>query len=264
MQGTRPFRSSARPGPAIRPRFAAPPAPQATDPWDGVLCVDKPAGPTSHDVVDRIRRHFSIPKVGHGGTLDPMATGLLIVLLGRGTKMSTEFIGLDKGYEGTLRLGVATDSHDADGVVVREADWSGVSAEQVSEAAAKLTGDLMQVPPMVSAVKLNGIPLYKRARKGEDVERGARLIHVYEFSMVAFRLPEVDFRIRCTKGTYVRKLCADIGEALGCGAHLTALRRTAIGKFRVENALTMLRILELRPEELQKHITPFRKLALHP
>lgn len=251
-----------RQGPDSRPRFAAPSAPLVADPWDGVLFVDKPSGPTSHDVVDRIRRHFNIAKVGHGGTLDPMATGLLIVLLGRGTKLSTELIGLDKGYEGTMRLGVATDSHDADGAVVREADWTGVTTEQIQEAAGRLTGDLMQVPPMVSAVKLDGIPLYKRARNGEDVEREARLIHVYEFNMFNFRLPDVDFRIRCTKGTYVRKLCSDIGDALGCGAHLTALRRTAIGKFRVEGALTMIRILEFSPEELQQHIVPLRKIAL--
>ena len=264
MQGPRQFRPSARPGADVHPRFSAPPAPQAADPWDGVLYVDKPSGPTSHDVVDRIRRHFGIEKVGHGGTLDPMATGLLIVLLGRGTKLSMEIIGLDKTYEGTLRLGVSTDSHDADGLVVREADWSGVSAEQVRDAMSKLMGDLMQTPPMVSAVKLDGIPLYKRARKGEDVERKARLIHVYEFGALAFRLPEVDFCVRCTKGTYVRKLCADIGEAVGCGAHLTALRRTAIGKARIENALTMPRILALSREELLQYVTPLRKLALNP
>ena len=247
-----------------QPRRAAPPAPQPADPWDGVLYVDKPSGPTSHDVVDRIRRHFGIGKVGHGGTLDPMATGLLIVLLGRGTKLSMEIIGLDKTYEGTLRLGVSTDSHDADGHVVREADWSGVTAGQVCDAMGRLTGDLMQIPPMVSAVKKDGVPLYKLARKGEDVERKARLIHVYEFKALAFRLPEVDFCIRCTKGTYVRKLCADIGDAVGCGAHLTALRRTAIGKAHVGDALTMPRILALSREELMQHVMPLRKLALNP
>ena len=263
MQGSRQFRPAARPGSDGHARFGAPPPPQGMDPLDGVLYVDKPSGPTSHDVVDRIRRHFGIEKVGHGGTLDPMATGLMILLLGRGTKLSMELMGHDKEYEGTMRLGVSTDSHDADGQVVREADWSGVTAEQVREAMATLTGDLMQTPPMVSAIKKDGVPLYKLARRGEDVERKARLIHIYEFKVLSIDLPDVKFVVRCTKGTYVRKLCADVGDAVGCGAHLTALRRTAIGKVRIGEALTMPFILELNRDELKQHVIPFRKMALN-
>jgi tRNA pseudouridine55 synthase len=224
--------------------------------------VDKPAGPTSHDVVERIRRRFGFRKVGHGGTLDPQATGLLIILLNRGTKFSTGIIGQDKSYEGTLRLGIATDSHDAQGQVVREADWRAVTAERLAAEAARLTGDMMQVPPMVSAVKKDGVPLYKRARRGEEVERQARLIHVYEFTILAFRPPEADFRIRCTKGTYVRKLCADVGDALGCGAHLSALRRTAIGAVTIDQALPLDEVLTLDREALLGRIVPLRSRDL--
>jgi tRNA pseudouridine55 synthase len=166
-----------------------------------MLVVDKPQGPTSHDIVHAVRRTFQIEKVGHGGTLDPMATGVLILLLGRATKMSEQLIGADKEYEGTMRLGIATDSHDAEGKVVREADPSGVADAALREEMKKLTGDLWQMPPMVSAVKVNGRPLYKSARQGLEVERKARLIHVYEFRLLAFRPPEADFRVRSTKGT---------------------------------------------------------------
>jgi tRNA pseudouridine55 synthase len=246
---------------ASRRSFHSAPPPQSADPWDGVLYVDKPAGPTSHDIVESIRRRFGFKKVGHGGTLDPQATGLLILLIGRGTKLSMGIIGMDKVYEGTIRLGVATDSHDADGEVTREGDCSGVTSEAVQAEMKKLTGDLMQVPPMVSAVKKDGVPLYKRARKGEEVEREPRLIHIYEFSLTDFRLPDADFRVRCTKGTYVRKLCADIGDALGCGAHLSRLRRTEIGRVRIEEALPLDTLLAMGREELVSKIIPLRSLV---
>ena len=241
-----------------------PPPPRAANPWDGVLIVDKPSGPTSHDVVDRLRRTFGIDKVGHGGTLDPQATGVLILLLGRGTKLSDQFISSDKIYEGTLRLGIATDSHDADGAVLSEADSSRVTRAQLEAEMRKLTGDLMHVPPMVSAVKVSGVPLYKRARKGQTVERAARLVHVYEFKLLSFDPPHAEFRMRCTKGTYVRKLCHDVGEALGCGAHLSRLRRTASGAITIEQAAPLAQILALDPEALRARIIPmnrFRSLA---
>jgi len=241
--------------------FQGPAPPRENSPFDGVLLVDKPAGPTSHDVVAAVRRRTRIRKVGHGGTLDPQATGLLILLLGRGTKLSEEFLTLDKAYEGTMRLGVATDSHDAQGQVVAEADPSGITREQVESALLEHRGDLYQTPPMVSAVKVDGVPLYKRARKGQTVARKPRLIHVYEFRLTDFSPPDARFVIRCTKGTYVRTLCADIGDALGCGAHLTVLRRTQCGEFSVEDAMPLDDILALDPEGLQDRVLPMRMFA---
>jgi tRNA pseudouridine55 synthase len=226
---------------------------------DGVLVVDKPAGPTSHDVVDRIRRTFGFQRVGHGGTLDPQATGLLVILVGRGTKLSSHFIGSDKTYEGRMRLGVATDSHDAQGRVVREADYRAVTQQQVEAEMKKRTGDMLQTPPMVSAVKVGGVPLYKRARKGTTVEREPRLIHVYEFSLLGFDPPTAEFRVRCTKGTYVRSLCAEVGEALGCGAHLDRLCRLQCGDLRLTDALSLDKILGMRREEFIGHILPVRR-----
>ncbi len=213
-------------------------------PLDGLLLVDKPSGPTSHDVVAQIRRRFRIAKVGHGGTLDPMATGLLVILLGKGTKISDRVMGHDKTYEGTLRLGLETDSQDADGRIVAEKDAAAVTAAQVEEQFKLRLGDQMQLPPMVSAIKIQGVPLYKLARKGETVERQPRLIHVYRFELLDFAPPDVRFRVECTKGTYVRTLAHDVGQALGVGAHLVALRRTKIGQIDVAQAHPLAELLE--------------------
>lgn len=213
-------------------------------PLDGLLLVDKPSGPTSHDVVAQIRRRFRIPKVGHGGTLDPMATGLLVILLGKGTKISDRVMGHDKTYEGTLRLGIETDSQDADGQVVAEKDAGAVTAAQVEEQFKLRLGDQMQLPPMVSAIKIQGVPLYKLARKGETVERQPRLIHVYRFELLEYAPPDVRFVVACTKGTYVRTLAHDVGQALGVGAHLVALRRTKIGQLDVAQARPLAELLE--------------------
>jgi tRNA pseudouridine55 synthase len=229
-------------------------------PWDGILLVDKPAGPTSHDIVDRVRRHFRIEKVGHGGTLDPMATGLLVLLLGRGTKLSNVVMGSDKVYEGTLHLGVATDTEDVDGEILAEADASGVTREQLEAEMKKLTGDIMQTPPMVSAIKKNGVPLYKLARKGQTVEREPRLIHVYEFVLLDFAPPQARFRLRCTKGTYVRTICADIGRALGCGAHLRELRRTQSGSLKVDAALPLAALLAMNLDQLAARVIPIHQV----
>jgi len=239
-------------------RFHGPPPPRSEDRFDGVVLVDKPQGPTSHDIVDRIRRRFGIRKVGHGGTLDPMATGLLIMLLGRGTKLADLFTGSDKTYEGTMRLGISTDSGDAVGKILEEADCSAVTRAQLAAEMQKMTGDLWQVPPMVSAVKIDGIPLYKRARKGQTVEREPRLIHVYEFSLLDFAPPRARFRMRCTKGTYVRTLCADIGGALGCGAHLAQLRRTRSGSLTIEQAIPADELLALDRDALAGRMIPLR------
>ena len=243
------------------PRFGNPPPPRALDPYDGVLLVDKPGGPTSHDVVDIIRRRFRLRKVGHGGTLDPQATGLLVILIGKGTKLSNAFMGVDKVYEGTLRLGIATDSQDAQGKILKEADYSAVTREQVEAEMKKFTGDILQTPPMVSAVKVSGVPLYKHARKGRTVEREARLIHIYEFTLLTFEPPRVGFSLRCTKGTYVRTLCADIGENLGCGAHLEQLRRTQSGELRIADAMPLDSVLNLTLEELCRKMIPVSRFS---
>lgn len=231
-----------------------PPPPLQLDSHDGLLLVDKPSDWTSHDVVAKIRRHFRIPKVGHGGTLDPMATGLLVILLGKGTKISERIMGLDKAYEGIFRLGVETDSQDADGQVVAEKDASAITAEQiVAEMNARL-GDQMQTPPMVSAIKIKGVPLYKLARKGQTVARKPRLIHIYRFALRDYTAPAAHFDVACTKGTYVRTLAHDIGQALGVGAHLSQLRRTKIGQLDIA-AAHPLETLLAQPD-LSQHIIP--------
>ena len=240
---------------------ARPEPPARLGDLDGVIVVDKPSGPTSHDIVDAIRSHFRIKKVGHGGTLDPQATGVLVVLLGRGTKLSSVFMASDKTYEGVMRLGAETDSQDADGVVIREADCSGVSRAQVETALDRATGDIWQTPPMVSAKKVNGVPLYKLARKGKTVEREPKLVHVYEFTMRSFALPDVAFTVRCTRGTYVRTLCADIGETLGCGAHLAALRRTASGALTADQANPLETLLTWSADDLKARIIPLQQFA---
>lgn len=224
------------------------------DPFDGILLVDKPSGMTSHDVVARIRRHFKFRKVGHGGTLDPMATGLLIILIGRGTKLSASIMGSDKTYEGTMHLGISTDTHDVDGNVLEEKPIDGVSAERLEEEMKKWEGDIMQTPPMVSAIKKNGVPLYKLARKGKEVEREKRFLHVYRFQLLSVNLPQATFRLHCTKGTYVRTLCADVGDGLGCGAHLASLRRIASGDLDIKDARTLDDILKMDLAELEKQV----------
>ena len=237
---------------------------QEFSPLDGALLVDKPAGPTSHDVVDVIRRRFGIKKVGHCGTLDPNATGLLIIVLGRGTKLSEKLMSDDKVYEGVIKLGEATDSYDADGELTGSLPVPPLTLEQLNQTAAEFVGDLMQTPPMVSAVKKDGVPLYKLARKGIEVPREPRLIHIYSFVFVAYQEPLAQFRIACTKGTYVRSLAHDLGKKIGCGAHLAALRRVSSGKFNVAEAAPLEVILNLTPGELEGRVIAFLKLAAGP
>jgi tRNA pseudouridine55 synthase len=229
---------------------------------DGAILVDKPAGPTSHDVVDAIRRKFGIKKVGHCGTLDPNATGLLIIVLGRGTKLSERLMGDDKVYEGTIKFGEATDSYDADGELTGSLPVPPLTLEQLNEDAATFIGDQMQIPPMVSAIKKDGVPLYKLARKGVEVEREPRLIHIYNFRFTEYAEPLGKFRVACTKGTYVRSLAHDLGQKLGCGAHLTTLRRSASGKFDVTDAKPLDEILQMSLKQLEKRVIPFLKLAV--
>ena len=243
-------------------RTDKPAPPQSMDPFDGVLLVDKPSGPTSHDLVADIRRRFGIKKVGHGGTLDPMATGLMIILTGKGTKISESVMGFDKVYEGVMHLGVTTDTQDRDGQILAETDAHHITREQVEAQMQGFLGDIMQVPPMVSAIKQNGVPLYKLARKGQTVEREPRLIHVYRFALTQYEPPFAHFELKCTKGTYVRTVCADIGTALQCGAHLKELRRTRIGSLNVADALPMDRLMSLSPSELQAQIIPIQRFSL--
>ena len=228
--------------------------------FDGALLVDKPSGCTTHDVVDAVRRRFRLKKVGHCGTLDPNATGLLILVLGAATKFSEKFMGGDKVYEGDIKFGETTNSYDSDGDLVMSLPVLPFTMEQLNEEALAFTGDQLQTPPMVSAVKVQGVPLYKLARQGQEVERKARMIHVYSFRFTSYDEPVGHFRVACTKGTYVRSLAHDLGQKLGCGAHLSTLRRLASGKFDVADALPVAAALELSESDLSKHIIPYLKL----
>lgn len=228
---------------------------------DGALLVDKPVGPTSHDVVARIRHRFGIKKVGHCGTLDPNATGLLVIVLGRATKLSGCLMADDKVYEGAIRFGVATDSYDADGRVTGTLPVPPLTVEQLNEACVPFVGDVMQTPPMVSAIKKDGVPLYKLARQGVEVEREARLVHIYTFRFTSYTAPVGEFRLACTKGTYVRSVAHELGRQLGCGAHLARLRRTASGRFDVAHAPPLDEIVRWSRAELEARVIPFLKLA---
>lgn len=227
---------------------------------DGAILVDKPSGPTSHDVVDAIRRKFGIKKVGHCGTLDPNATGLLIIVLGRGTKLSEKLMSDDKVYEGTIKFGEATDSYDADGELTGSLPVPPITLDELNEVGATFVGDLMQTPPMVSAVKVKGVPLYKLARKGVEVPREPRLVHIYNFRFTEYHEPVGTFKMACTKGTYVRSIAHDLGQKLGFGAHLATLRRTVSGKFDVSEAMPLGEMLKLSTSDLEKRVMPFLKL----
>jgi len=226
----------------------------APDSLDGVLLVDKAPGMTSHDVVAITRRTLNTRKVGHCGTLDPLATGLLIVVIGRATKIQDLLMAEDKEYVGTMTLGVTTASQDADGEVVETRPVPEFSREQIDAAFAKFHGDFYQLPPMVSAIKKDGVPLYKLARQGKTVEREPRFVHVYAHEVQAVRLPAIDFRVVCSKGFYVRTYAFDIGEDLGCGAHLQSLRRTKSGRFSADQAVTVDQLRNGDPAEVAKRI----------
>ena len=234
---------------------------QDFSPLDGALLVDKPVGPTSHDVVDAVRRQFQLRKVGHCGTLDPNATGLLVLVLGRATRLSERLMSDDKVYEGILRLGESTTTYDAQGELTHSLPVPPLTLDQLNEVAQTFVGDQMQLPPMVSAVKQNGVPLYKLARKGIEVERKERFIHIYTFQISQYSAPDAHFRVACTKGTYVRTLAHDLGQKLGCGAHLASLRRLVSGKFDVAQALPLDAVLRMSSAELQARVIPFLKLA---
>ncbi len=221
---------------------------------DGVLCVDKAPGMTSHDVVGIVRRALGTKKVGHCGTLDPLATGLLLITIGRGTKIQDLIMSEDKEYVGTMKLGETTDSQDSDGEVLETRPVPEFAATQIDAAFATFHGDFYQTPPMVSAIKKDGVPLYKLARQGKTVEREPRFVHVYGHQILALRLPEIDFRVVCSKGFYVRTYAHDIGQELGCGAHLRALRRTKSGRFTVDGAITVDELKTLPREAVEARV----------
>lgn len=228
---------------------------------EGVLLVDKPGDHTSHDVVARLRRKLNMKRIGHAGTLDPMATGLMILLIGKATKISQYLISLDKAYEGTIELGKVTDSQDADGEMLETRPVPPLTETELRTAMAGFLGDQYQMPPMYSAIKIDGVPLYKNARKGVEVEREPRFIRVMNFELTRFGLPRFDFKLRCTKGTYVRTIAHDLGQKLGCGAHLAALRRTQTDKFDISGALTLDQIEAMTVPEIEKHLIPVHEAA---
>ena len=223
----------------------------------GVLLVNKPKDWTSHDVVAFIRSRFNAAKCGHCGTLDPAATGLLVVVLGKFTKLSQKFSGQDKVYEGTILLGTETDSQDMDGNVIRQSDWSGITEQQLREAFASFVGDIEQVPPMVSAVKKDGARLYELARKGQEIEREPKQISIYSIDVTRVALPYADFTVECSKGTYVRTLCADVGARLGCGAALYRLNRLRSGEFSLDDAVDIETIRQWTQDDLDNWVTGF-------
>jgi len=210
---------------------------------DGILIVNKPRGMTSHDVVDFVRRRFHLKKVGHAGTLDPLATGVLVMLVGKATKLSNTLMGQDKEYEVEMTLGCRTDTGDADGKVIAEgADISQVSEDAVRRALKKFVGSIEQVPPMTSAIKYKGKKLYELARKGIEVKRAARQITIAALELVSIKPPHVTLRVRCSKGTYVRVLCDEIGLELGCGGYVSSIQRLKSGDFSLADAVTLERL----------------------
>jgi len=211
---------------------------KSQSPYDGVLLIDKAPGMTSHDVVAIVRNRLETQKVGHCGTLDPFATGLLLIVVGRGTKIQDLLMSEDKEYVGTMKLGEVTNTQDRDGEVIETHEVGTLDKSVIEGAFAKFHGDFYQIPPMVSAIKKEGVPLYKLAREGKIVEREPRCVHVYAHEIRKVRLPEIDFRVICSKGFYVRTYAHDIGQELGCGAHLSALRRTKSGRFTVDATVT--------------------------
>ena len=227
----------------------------------GILIVDKPMDWTSFDVVAKLRGVLGTRKLGHSGTLDPMATGLLMLVVGKATKLQDKLMCEHKEYAGTLTLGVETSSQDAMGEVVAEYSVDGVTEQAVREAFDRFDGAFEQIPPMVSAIKKDGVPLYKLARKGQEVVREPRPVEVFGHQISRVAVPEVDFTVQCSKGFYVRSYAYDIGKALGCGAHLSALRRIRSGSFTLERAVTVDTLKTAPREELFRAMLSLEELA---
>ena len=230
-----------------------------TSPVAGVLHVDKPIGLTSHDVVNRVRRLSGIRRVGHSGTLDPLATGLLTLCLGQATRLVEYLVGLDKVYLATIRLGQETNTYDAEGQITAEKPVE-VTRQQLNNALEQFRGQIEQVPPMFSAVKVDGQPLYRRARQGVDIERPARQVTLYGIEQLSWDSPILALQISCSSGTYIRSIAHDLGQVLGCGAHLASLRRTAIGEISIEEATPL---DQLQPGSWLQHLLPLDSAVYH-
>ena len=228
----------------------------------GVLLIDKAPDMTSHDVVAIARRALNTKKIGHCGTLDPMATGLLMLVIGRATKIQDLLMSEDKEYVGTLTLGAVTSTQDRQGEVLETKPVPAFPETEIRAAFDAFTGEFEQMPPMVSAIKKDGVPLYKLARKGQEVERAARPVRVTGYEVSRIELPEVDFTVNCSKGFYVRTYAHDIGAKLGCGAHLSALRRTRSGKFTLDRAVTVADLKNTPREDLLKAMVSLAEISL--
>jgi len=230
---------------------------------DGILIIDKPAGPTSHDVVARVRKVLKEKKVGHTGTLDPAATGVLPLVLGSATKVSRYLTGGQKTYRARVRLGITTTTLDAEGEVTGEQPVT-VSEAEVRAAAQRFVGEIDQIPPMYSAKKVDGTRLYKLARQGVEIEREAKRVTIFSLDILEVALPEVSLDVRCSAGTYVRVLARDLGERLGCGGHLQALRRLGAGPFTIDEAMTLQQVID-EPESVRARLLPIdRALGMLP
>ncbi|GAB7525462.1 tRNA pseudouridine(55) synthase TruB [Paraburkholderia sp. 2C] len=222
---------------------------------DGVLLLDKPVGLSSNDALIRAKRLYQAKKAGHTGTLDPLASGLLPLCFGEATKFSQDLLDADKTYEATMRLGITTTTGDAEGEVLQTRDVL-CREEGIAVVLERFRGEIVQIPPMYSALKRDGKPLYEYARAGQTVEREGRCVTIHALEPIACALPDVTFRVTCSKGTYVRTLAEDIGEALGCGAHLIALRRTGVGALTLEHAVTLDALSDAAQAELDRWLQP--------
>ncbi len=228
----------------------------------GVLLVDKDPGMTSHDVVAIARRSMGIKKIGHCGTLDPMATGLLMLVVGRATKIQDLLMSEDKQYVGTITLGATTTTQDAEGDTIEEREVGALSDKEIRAAFEKYSGNFEQIPPMVSAIKKDGVPLYKLARKGKEVKRDPRPVYVTNYELTRVSLPQIDFTVNCSKGFYVRSYAHDIGATLDCGGHLSALRRTRSGEFTLERAVGVDDLKGGEAEELINSMVSLAEISL--
>ena len=226
---------------------------------EGILFIDKPSGPTSHDIVATVRRLSGVRRVGHAGTLDPLATGLLAICVGRATRLAEYLSDQRKSYEATIRLGQETTTYDAEGEIVAE-EQVALTEGEIAAALQMFRGPISQVPPLYSALKVDGKPMYRLAREGVEVERPARSVTIFEINLVSWRAPLLEVSIVCSSGTYVRSLAHDIGRLLDCGGHVRTLRRTAIGSFHVEEAVSLDMLDE---ERLRKRLLPAETAVRH-
>lgn len=230
----------------------------------GLLLIDKPRGLTSHDVVSRVRRICKMRKVGHAGTLDPLATGVLPVAVGQGTKALQFLLIAEKSYRATIRLGISTDTLDSEGQVVATSQLPEDCAERLKQVLPAFRGSIQQVPPMYSALKKDGVPLYKLARQGQTIEREPRTVEITRLEVLSIDLPDVVIEVDCSKGTYIRTLAQDIGDALGCGAHITELRRLSSGPFTIDECVTLEALAEYPPDENRGLLSIEQSLMFYP